>query len=285
MTGRLPPVESWPVVVVGADVRDEVTDAVVVEEPLEIAVRDGEDGPAAPLTVTLRTPGADAELATGLLYAEGVIACGDDVLEIRTAAITEGASFPNRLEVRVRRGLAADLSGAQRTFISTAACGLCGKVAVDAVFAKGFPPLLPGEPRIGRAVLAALAGRMRAAQTLFARTGGLHAAALFDSEGELVLLREDVGRHNAVDKVIGALLTARRLPAERALLVVSGRAGFEITQKALRAGIPLLAAVGAPSSLSLRLAARAGMTLVGFLRADRFNLYTAPGRVTDEPAA
>jgi FdhD protein len=120
---------------------------------------------------------------------------------------------------------------------------------------------------------------MRAAQTLFARTGGLHAAALFDGDGELLFLREDVGRHNAVDKVVGALLTAGRLPAERALLAVSGRAGFEITQKALRAGIPILAAVGAPSSLSLRLAARAGMTLVGFLRADRFNLYTGPGRI------
>jgi FdhD protein len=233
-----------------------------------------------PLTVTLRTPGADAELAAGLLYAEGVIARADDVLEVRAAAAAAGG-LSNRLEVRLRRGLAPDLSGAQRSFISTAACGLCGKAAVDAIFAKGFPPLLPAQPRVSRALLAALPGRMRAAQTLFARTGGLHAAALFNGDGELVLLREDVGRHNAVDKVVGALLAAGRLPAERALLAVSGRAGFEITQKALRAGIPILAAVGAPSSLSLRLAARAGMTLVGFLRADRFNLYTGPGRVLE----
>ena len=279
MTDRPPPVESWPVVVVGENVRDELTDTVVVEEPLEISVRDGEDGPASPLTVTLRTPGADAELAAGLLYAEGVIARFDDVLDIRSAALPEGASFPNRLEVCLRRGLAPDLSQTQRSFISTAACGLCGKVAIDAIFAKGFPPLRNGEPRVGRGLLATLPGRMRAAQTLFARTGGLHAAALFDDDGQLLVLREDVGRHNAVDKVVGALLAAGGLPAERALLVVSGRAGFEITQKALRAGIPILAAVGAPSSLSLRLAARAGMTLVGFLRPDRFNLYTAPARV------
>jgi FdhD protein len=281
MSDRPPPVESWPVVVVGPEVRDEVTDAVVVEEPLEIAVRDGDDGPVVPLTATLRTPGADAELAAGLLYAEGLIHRSDDLIAIRPGALAAGASFPNRLEVRLRRGLAPDPSGSARTFISTAACGLCGKVAVEAMFAQGFPPLRPGAPRVTRRLLGALPDRMRAAQALFARTGGLHAAALFAGDGELRVLHEDVGRHNAVDKVIGALVVAGHVPAADSILVVSGRAGFEITQKALRAGIPILAAVGAPSSLSLRLAARAGMTLIGFVRSDRFNIYTAPGRVAE----
>jgi FdhD protein len=221
----------------------------------------------------------------GLLYAEGLIDAPGDVVDVRPAGDAAGRvrhTRGNRIDVLLRRGLAPPPAGwGGRTFISTAACGLCGKAAVDAVFASGFPPLDAAEPRVPPGLLRELPARMRAAQTLFARTGGLHAAALFDAAGRLVLLREDVGRHNAVDKVIGALLAAGDLPARRRLLVVSGRAGFEITQKALRAGIPILAAVGAPSALSLRLAARAGMTLVGFLRPDRFNLYTAPERIVD----
>jgi FdhD protein len=166
-----------------------------------------------------------------------------------------------------------------RPFLSTAACGACGKGALDAVFATGFPPL-PEGPRIASSLLQSLPDRMRAAQTVFAQTGGLHAAALFSPDGELLLLREDIGRHNAVDKLVGALLLAGRVPAGEAVLALSGRAGFELVQKALRAGIPALAAVGAPSSLALRLAARAGMTLAGFVRPGRCNLYSGAQRVS-----
>jgi FdhD protein len=157
---------------------------------------------------------------------------------------------------------------------------VCGKTAIEHVFARGLPFLAPGAPRVARAWLEALPARMRAAQRVFARTGGLHAAALFAAGGELVVLREDVGRHNAVDKVVGERLLAGALPSlAGAVLLLSGRAGFEIVQKAARAGIPFLAAVGAPSSLALRVAERSGMTLVGFLRAGRFNVYTGADRL------
>jgi FdhD protein len=263
-----PGLELWPARVVVAGAAHELPDPVVVEEPLEIQVG------GRPLVVTMRTPGHDAELAAGWLFAEGLIDAREDLLALDADA---GAPGPNVAGVRLRDARAAD---AARAFLSAAACGVCGKSAIEQVFARGLPALPGGRPRIARAWLEALPAGMRAAQPLFARTGGLHAAALFTAGGALVVLREDVGRHNAVDKVVGERLLAGALPSlADCVLVLSGRAGFEIVQKAARAGIPVVAAVGAPSSLALRVADRCGMTLVGFLRADRFNVYTGMDRL------
>ncbi len=280
MRERSPGVETWPVCHVSAGVRQELPDPIAVEEPLEIRVARDDGSGSQPLSVTLRTPGADEELAAGLLYAEGVVHAREDLVEVRSLLDPERPE-DNRVEVRLRAGLEVPSAALARSFVATAACGLCGKASLDAVFLTGFPALPPDRPRVTQRVLEVLPERMRARQDVFARTGGLHAAALFDAGGELRLLREDVGRHNAVDKVVGALLRAGELPAGDGVMVVSGRAGFEIVQKTVRAGIPILAAVGAPSSLSLRLAARTGLTLVGFLRRDRFNLYTSPARLVD----
>jgi formate dehydrogenase accessory protein FdhD len=271
-------VESWPTLLVVDGRAQELPDPVAVEEPLEIVLlpETPDGGPPAPLTVTMRTPGADAELAAGFLYGEGLIESGDDLVLLRDPF---ACGVENRVEVRLRGHLARAARERTRAFLSTSACGLCGKTTIESVFARGLPLAEAGLPRVGRALLEALPARMRAAQRLFARTGGVHAAALFDPGGALLALREDVGRHNAVDKLVGARLLAGTLPARGALLVLSGRAGFEITQKAARAGIGLVAAVGAPSSLSLRIAERAGLTLVGFLRAGRLNVYTGRERV------
>jgi FdhD protein len=272
--------ERWSVAAMRDGVREEHDDAVVVEEPLEIraVVADGES--TVPMTVMMRTPGHDVELAAGLLYTEGLVSRRDDIVDIREA-VHPDRPLDNCVEVRLKDSVVLDPARTARTLVSTAACGVCGKATIDAVFATGFPPLPPAVPRISRELLESLPERMAAAQPLFARTGGIHAAALFDAAGNLLAIREDVGRHNAVDKVIGVRFLEGTLPARETILVTSGRAGFEITQKALMAGIPVLAAVGAPSSLSLRLASRAGMTLVGFLRRGRCNLYTGRERILD----
>ena len=265
--------ESWPTSHVVEGRAQELPDPVVIEEPLEIHLD------SQPLVVTMRTPGHDRELAAGLLYGEGLIDGPGDMAELRDAS---QCGVENRVEVRLRDPSALERSRTARAFPATAACGVCGKTTIESIFAMGLPLLEPGRPRLPGAWLESLPERMRAMQTLFAKTGGLHAAALFEvshAGAELLLLREDVGRHNAVDKVIGARLLAGQLPLRNALLLLSGRAGFEIVQKAARAGVPIVAAVGAPSSLSLRTAERVGMTLVGFLRRGRFNLYTAPERI------
>jgi FdhD protein len=262
-----PSVELWPARVVVDGAAQELPDPVVIEEPLEIQVG------GRPLVVVMRTPGHDAELAAGWLFGEGLIESGEDLL-----ALDEPA--PNVVSVRVRDERPVAAARAARGFLSASACGVCGKTALEHVFARGLPALAPGRPVVARAWLEGLPARMRAGQRVFARTGGLHAAALFAPGGELVALREDVGRHNAVDAVVGErLLAGARADLADGVLALSGRAGFEIVQKAARAGIPVVAAVGAPSSLALRVAERSGLTLVGFLRAGRFNVYTAPERV------
>jgi FdhD protein len=230
--------------------------------------------------VTLRTPGNDRELAAGLLYAEGIVEWAADLVALEESAPGEasGSRVIARIAAREGDAPAGSAIPSARPCLSTAACGLCGKASVDAVFASGFPPL-PDGPLVPLSLLLDLPRRMAPAQELFAATGGIHAAALFDSRGELRLSREDVGRHNAVDKVVGALFLAERLPASESILAVSGRIGFEIVQKALRAGIPILVAVGAPSTLALRLAARAGMTVVGFVREGRCNVYCGDQRI------
>jgi FdhD protein len=271
--------ESWPTAHVIDGRSEELPDAVAIEEPLEIRLlppvaTDGEE--SVPLSVTMRTPGHDAELVAGFLYGEGLLDSREDLVELRDAA---ACGVENRAVFRLRADLDLAARRSARSFLSNSACGVCGKTAIDDIFVRGIPLTERGTPRVARSVLEALPERMRRAQRGFAKTGGLHAAALFDADGTLVELREDVGRHNAVDKVIGARLLAGALPLRDAVLVLSGRAGFEITQKAARAGIPIVAAVGAPSSLSLRMAERSGMTMVGFLRAGRFNAYTGRERI------
>lgn len=267
--------EEWPVAIVVEGRREELPDPVAIEEPLalRLANADGED---APLAVTMRTPGHDRELAAGFLYGEGWIETARDLVAIDDA---DACGVENVARIALAPGLEARARAEARSFVATAACGVCGKTAIDSIFVKGLPLIETGRPRLARAVLEALPERMRAAQRGFAKTGGLHAAALFDATGALQVLREDVGRHNAVDKVVGERLFAGALPLRDGVLVLSGRASFEIVQKAARAGIPIVAAVGAPSSLALRMAERSGMTLVGFLRPGRFNLYTGPDRV------
>jgi FdhD protein len=240
--------------------RDGVRDEVAVEEPLEIRV-DGE-----PLTVTMRTPGQDEELAAGFLFGEGL-------LDGPPAFRPDPDLAANRVDVA---GPLLRDPGARR-FYTTSSCGVCGKGALEEV-AVAAPPAPPG-PTVTREVLAALPDRLR--QPEFARTGGLHATGLFDAAGELVVAREDVGRHNAMDKVVGRALLDGRVPLAHHVLCVSGRLSFELVQKAAVAGAPVLVGVGAPTSLAVALAADRGLTLAGFARGGTVNVYTGPGRVSD----
>ena len=275
---RPPAIERWPTTFVVDERRHELPDPVVVEEPLEISLAGPAGEDLARLAVILRTPGHDGELVAGLLYAEGIVEAPADLAALGRPEAVPGAEELSGVVVRLSGAARARRGSSPRPFLSTSACGACGKEALDLAFATGFPPL-PRGPRLTAELLQSLPERMRSAQAIFAETGGLHAAGLFSAQGELLVLREDVGRHNAVDKVVGSLLLAGRLPAGETVLALSGRAGFELVQKALRAGIPALAAVGAPSSLALRLASRAGMTLAGFVRAGRCNLYSGAERV------
>lgn len=243
-------------------------DQLVVEEPL--AIRSGDT----PLAVTMRTPGHDEELAAGFLFTEGIVEGADEIESLQPCA---EAGWGNVIEARLPTAAAAAAEGARRASFLSSSCGICGKESIDQVRQRVAP--LADTLRLTQAVLLGLPERMRALQAGFARTGGLHAAALFDETGSLLCLREDVGRHNAVDKVIGHELLLGRLPLAGRGLLVSGRLSFEITQKAARAGIELLAGVSAPSSLAVDLAGEVGMTLVGFLRAPRFNIYTATSRI------
>jgi FdhD protein len=252
-------------------------DVVAVEEPLEIRlhVEDAERRHLVRTTVavTMRTPGDDAALAAGFLFTEGIVRDPAQVEAIRAAR------SGNVVRVWLRPGTAVDLARLERHFYTSSSCGVCGKASIDALRAASCYALPAASPAIDAALVHALPQRLRDAQPVFDRTGALHAAALFDAEGGLRLLREDVGRHNALDKVVGAEFLAARLPAHDRVLLVSGRASFELVQKAYMAGIPVLAAVGAPSSLAVQLAAEVGMTLLGFVRDGRFNVYAGGERV------
>ncbi|HMF82751.1 MAG TPA: formate dehydrogenase accessory sulfurtransferase FdhD [Acidimicrobiia bacterium] len=252
----------------------ERSDRLVTEEPMEIRVHGPGQEPA-PLVVTMRTPGNDFDLAVGFCITEGVIDDAADVATVAYCLPEDGVQEYNIVTVRLRRSV--DLAAHHRGFAANASCGVCGKTTLDQV-QVACGAVRPG-PTVGRAVLATLPERLRRAQSVFDATGGLHAAACFGGDGELAVLREDVGRHNAVDKVVGHAALRARLPLADQLLLVSGRMSFEIVQKAAVAGIPILCAVSAPSSLAVEAAARLGQTLVGFLRGDRFNLYTHPERV------
>ncbi len=263
------PRQVWPEMAWG-------TDRVVTEEPLELRVE------GRPLAVTMRTPGHDEELAVGFLYTEGVIDGADDLAAMAKVRDPRNPQ-DNTLDVRLASGVDLNdgrFASAQRAFYASSSCGLCGKATIASVL-QGAPPLLSPR-RATPELLLGLPAAMRRAQAAFHDTGGLHAAALFDFDGTLEVLREDVGRHNAVDKVLGWRLHQDRAPIDDRVLLVSGRAGFELVQKALVARIPVMAAVGAPSSLAVQLAVEAGLQLVGFLRDGRFNQYS-PRRSSDRP--
>jgi len=252
-------------------------ETLVVEEPLEIRLN------GAPLTVTMRTPGADFELARGFLVGEGVITRRDDVATVRycPGGTTDGRNTYNVLDVTLTPGVAPPAPElVTRNFYTTSSCGVCGKASLDAV--ELVSRHSPGDDpaTVAAVTVAELPDRLRAAQKVFASTGGLHAAALFSTAGECLVVREDVGRHNAVDKVIGWALEQDRLPLAGTVLLVSGRASFELPQKAVMAGVPILAAVSAPSSLAVDLAQRSGLTLIAFLRGASMNIYTRRDRVT-----
>lgn len=254
--------------------RSERVDTLVAEEPLELRVG------CESLMVTMRTPGDDFDLAAGFLVSEGVVAESADLVTMRFCAGADehGEQTYNLLDLALAPGIAPP---APRQTTTTSACGVCGKTALEDVRTKSAWDVAEDPMRIGADVLAAFPGRLRTAQRLFDKTGGLHAAGLFTAEGELLISREDVGRHNAVDKVIGRALRSDLLPLRGTVLMVSGRASFELVQKAVMAGIPALAAVSAPSSLAADLAVESGLTLVGFLRGDTMNIYSRADRIVE----
>ena len=267
------------VVAVGPGGDEERADWVAAEEPLEIRAR-GPGQPPFSVAVTMRTPGHDAELAVGFLITEGLIAASGEV-------VSAGACGPKGIggvcnTVRVDLAGPFDGSSLRRNFFATSSCGVCGKASLDQVAVR-CSPAGPG-PVVPASTLLALPDTLRSAQAAFQRTGGLHAAGLFDVDGRLILLREDVGRHNAVDKVVGRMAMEGRLPMAACVLLVSGRTSFEILQKAAVAGVPIVCAVSAPSSLAVATADRLGITLVGFLRGSSFNIYAHPARIqTTDP--
>ncbi len=263
------------VVRVEAGARAERPDTLAVEEPLAIRLGCEVDGLRArrDVSITMRTPGQDRELAVGFLFTEGIVAEAADVAGVR------GCRSGNAVRVDLRPGVAVDLARLDRHFYTTSSCGVCGKASLDAVRVACRTRPAPGVPSIDPGVIHRLPDRLRRAQAVFDRTGGLHASALFDPDGRLIEVREDVGRHNALDKLIGSQFLAGRTPLADSILLVSGRASFELVQKAAVAGIPILAAVGAPSSLAVTLAAELGLTLLGFVGPDRFNIYTGGDRI------
>ncbi|MGY1635133.1 formate dehydrogenase accessory sulfurtransferase FdhD [Geodermatophilus sp. SYSU D00742] len=250
-------------------------DTVAAEEPLEIRLS------GTPLAVTMRTPGHDFDLVHGFLLTEGVIGSSDDVLGLRycDSVDADGRNTYNVVDVDLAPGVEPPDTALDRNFYTSSSCGVCGKASIDAIRTRTRHDVAADATRLALGTLLVLPDRLRAAQQVFDKTGGLHAAGLFTAAGELVALREDVGRHNAVDKVVGDAVREGRLPLAGHVLMVSGRASFELTQKAAMAGIPFLAAVSAPSSLAVELAADVGITLVGFLRGDGCNVYTRPDRL------
>lgn len=268
---------------VNGDITTALDDRVAVEEPLEIRL--GYSTPqgrtASSVSITMRTPGNDADLATGFLYSESIIRSAADISKVEHC----GPPAPdtgnhNIIRVDLEQQVRVDLERLHRHFYTTSSCGVCGKSSLQALRITGVERMASDGAQFSRQILVAMPQILRKRQAVFHQTGGLHAAAAFDSQGKILVVHEDVGRHNAVDKVVGALLSAGRLPAKNLGLMVSGRASFELVQKALVAGIPLLAAVSAPSSLAVQLAEEFNVTLVGFLRGDGFNIYSAGKRIS-----
>jgi FdhD protein len=276
---QLEPVQIWKVN--GAnDARRR--DAVAVEEPLEIRLifRQNARWVERSISITMRTPGHDFELAVGFLFSEGIIRSHRDIEEVNYCVGLDKADQEyNIVNVRLKPGVAFDAKRLERHFYTTSSCGICGKASLEALAIQGCSLIPTGGLQVARQIVSGLPETLRAAQAVFERTGGLHAAGLFDCNGQLISLREDVGRHNAVDKLVGEQLLNEKIPLSEQILLVSGRASFELMQKALMARVPIVAAVGAPSSLAVALANEYGMTLAGFVRGDSFNIYTGAERI------
>jgi FdhD protein len=285
----------------GGPLDDHFDDLLAVEEPLEIRLGFRENGKLThrAISITMRTPGDDRSLAAGFLFTEGIVIDRDHIAAIRhcnpatassagRSTLPDGrvsariaTSFPpsdNTIRVDLADGVELDLKRLERHFYTSSSCGVCGKSSIDAL-KTGARPLLNSTFAVSREVIHSLPNALRCSQDIFDQTGGLHASALFDAQGNIDIIREDVGRHNALDKVIGEKFLAGDVPLGERILMVSGRASFELVQKALMAGIPMLAAVGAPSSLAVELARETGMTLIGFVRDHRFNIYCGGERV------
>jgi FdhD protein len=252
------------------------SDQLATEEPLEIRLV----SPQKTVAVTMRTPGADFELAAGFLYSEGVVTSREDIDRISYCVDpnVDGEQRYNIVNVRLTEGLSVDLQPLERHFFTTSACGVCGKASLEALRSRKCP-VIPKGPEVTPEAIYSLSEQLRSAQRVFATTGGLHAAALFDAGGQLLSVREDVGRHNALDKLVGSALLSDELPLSDRIVMVSGRSSFEILQKCLAAGVPIVCAVSAPSSLAVALAREFGITLVGFLRGERFNVYSGRERL------
>ena len=262
--------------------------SLAIEEPLEIRLEYWDQGNPwkKSVSITMRTPGSDVELATGFLFTEGIINKWDDIKQVRPCGpMVDGQEFQNIVRIEVLPTVTVKTDSMERNFYTTSSCGICGKTSLEALkvhncYGNNIQNLTT--PTISQDVLLSLSERMTTHQSLFQKTGGSHASALFDDQGRLLCLREDVGRHNALDKVIGWALNQGYLPLHNHILLVSGRASFELMQKASMAGIPLLASVGAPSSLALQVAQDLKMTLVGFLNSRRFTIYYDQGRIQDQ---
>jgi FdhD protein len=274
-----PPVQSGTMAVkilrTGLDSQVERNDRVAVEAPLEYLLHHPALG-LEPVSfgTTMRTPGDDESLAAGLLYGEGIVNHPDDI-----EVIESSTRRPNVVNVRLRPEVQMEIQTATRRFSAGSSCGVCGTTGLDAAIARAAAIRIAETGPIDLSLLLALPARMREAQSKFGDTGGIHASALFDFAGNLQTVAEDVGRHNAFDKLVGECLMSGRLPLQEHIVLLSGRASFELVQKALRAGVSILAAIGAPSSLAVNLAVAAGMTLVGFLREKHFNVYSSPQRI------
>jgi len=274
-----PPVQGGTMIVrilrTGLDSQVERNDRVAVEAPLEYMLHHPALG-LEPVSfgTTMRTPGDDESLAAGLLYGEGIVNHPDDI-----EVIESSTRRPNVVNVRLRPSVQMEIQTATRRFSAGSSCGVCGTTGLDAAIARAAATRIPDTRPIDLTLLLGLPARMREAQSKFGDTGGIHASALFDFSGNLLTVAEDVGRHNAFDKLVGECLMSGRLPLQERIILLSGRASFELVQKALRSGVSILAAIGAPSSLAVNLAVAAGMTLVGFLREKHFNVYSSPQRI------
>ena len=254
-------------------------DVLATEEPMEIRLISGNDKQT--VAITMRTPGADFELAAGFLYGEGIVSSRDDIKKISYCVDVDAEQQYNIVNVELWAGHEYDLKPLERHFYTSSACGVCGKESLEQLEIRGCSVIPPG-PGVEADVITSLPDKLREQQGLFDSTGGLHAAALFDRGGNLLALREDVGRHNATDKLIGWALLEGKLPLSEHLVQVSGRSSFEILQKCLTAGVPVVCAISAPSSLAVDVARQFGMTLVGFMRGERFNVYSGFDRILTE---
>ncbi len=261
--------------------REKITDTLAVEEPLEIQLAYGnaDNRQQQSISITMRTPGYDFDLAIGFLYTEGIINAKNQIQDIQYPLHWNPETQKNIVLVTLIEGIEIDLKKLERHFYTTSSCGVCGKTSIEALHSTRKANLKPNHPIFDISTIQQLPDTLRQQQSIFENTGGIHAAALFDTKGQLILLREDVGRHNAVDKLIGAAFQKDLLPLHDYLILVSGRASFELIQKSLMADIPILAAVGAPSSLAVDLATESGMTVLGFVKQDKFNIYSFSERI------